>query len=822
MENFYKCVLSLKAGIMLLFLLGIAAPSHAQVFKALGDEQGTVGVPNTIYASCSNGDDVYVAYGVQSGKNYLAYFAKWNGIFWDTLPSLLLMGSQTNGLTAPNVINSMSFYKNELYVAGAFDSVHNVPLALGLIKWNGSSWTNVKMNTSNGQSILSGLIIYNDKLYVSAFTGWMTGKRRNVSSWDGTKWDSIPGLPFYDVGAMAVYNNSLYLTDLTPTDHYMMGYVWNDTSLKKIQSVYEQGGISALDTFNGNIVACGTDSYSNIINVKLFNGTKWTDISKGLKNYYCGTQTDRIFYFKEFGGRLWASGNFYDNTKNIQRHLAVYDGSSWNVFPDTIGAGYPYQLLRTDNKLFVMGGFKTIGNQTVNNIAEIGGKIVKIGGKVYFDRDSNCVFTKGDIPLVNRLVYIDNGAYNTNTDDSGNYNLYVDSGMHTIHVSGQKDLIQMCPSGNADITLNADPDSSYSAMNFAFKLKPGIQDLSVAISPMERLRPGRIVTYVLSYENLGSITINNAYIQMRVDKRLSGLIADSTIFSSNDSTYTFHLKGIKSLERGQIKFDVTASTQLKQGQIVTFFIRADSGLVGKDSDLTNNFDTLNQNVSNSHDPNGKFVSPDGAIAANTSQIKYTILFQNTGNGKAYKVEVLDTIDTNLPLTEVTMNSASHKYVLHINNNVMRWTFDNINLADSTTDEEHSHGYISFSTKLKKGMAVGTEIKNKAYIYFDYNDPVPTNQTMNKITAAVITSIAEKVNISRGINLYPNPANEELKIDNRSPETKKFIIYNSVGQAMTQLQIGKDQREILNTAAFPAGIYFIRGEKGESIKFVIQH
>ena len=167
-----------------------------------------------------------------------------------------------------------------------------------------------------------------------------------------------------------------------------------------------------------------------------------------------------------------------------------------------------------------------------------------------------------------------------------------------------------------------------------------------------------------------------------------------------------------------------------------------------------------------------------------------------------------------------MNSASHKYRLDINNNVFRWTFENINLADAKDDSVNSRGYISYTTQIKPGLSVGTEIKNKAYIYFDYNPPMPTNQTLNKI--GIVTLVNEPIKISENINVYPNPANEELMIDNRSPETKKFIIYNSVGQAMTQLQIGKDQREILNTTAFPAGIYFIRGEKGESAKFVIQH
>jgi len=54
------------------------------------------------------------------------------------------------------------------------------------------------------------------------------------------------------------------------------------------------------------------------------------------------------------------------------------------------------------------------------------------------------------------------------------------------------------------------------------------------------------------------------------------------------------------------------------------------------------------------------------------------------------------------------------------------------LLDSNANEPDSHGYVSYQVR-HRSLAVGTEIENEAYIYFDLNLPVLTNTAVYKIS-----------------------------------------------------------------------------------------
>ncbi len=144
-----------------------------------------------------------------------------------------------------------------------------------------------------------------------------------------------------------------------------------------------------------------------------------------------------------------------------------------------------------------------------------------------------------------------------------------------------------------------------------------------------------------------------------------------------------------------------------------------------------------QMIRDSYDPNDKQVLPTGTTVEHYTPTKamldYTLRFQNTGNDVAYTVIVVDTLSENLDISTLQIGSSSHAYTFSINGSgqpVLKWTFSNINLPDSTTNKTGSNGFIRFSIKPKDGMAAKTRIENTAYIYFDYNDPIRTNTTVN--------------------------------------------------------------------------------------------
>lgn len=190
-----------------------------------------------------------------------------------------------------------------------------------------------------------------------------------------------------------------------------------------------------------------------------------------------------------------------------------------------------------------------------------------------------------------------------------------------------------------------------------------------------------------------------------------------------------------------------------------------------------------------YDPNDKRVVPlglgtEGYINA-TQQLDYTIQFQNTGTDTAFLVVLRDTLPQYLDITTLQLTGSSHAYTFQIiGSNVLEWTFANILLPDSNVNEPASHGYVSFHINQLAGNAVGTEIRNRAGIYFDFNPPVITNYTLNTVTEdfkALFTFIhSPESKIALG--LYPNPSNGliNLDFDAKPNSSYEFVIYDLTG------------------------------------------
>lgn len=142
-------------------------------------------------------------------------------------------------------------------------------------------------------------------------------------------------------------------------------------------------------------------------------------------------------------------------------------------------------------------------------------------------------------------------------------------------------------------------------------------------------------------------------------------------------------------------------------------------------------------IIDSYDPNDKQVSPIGTTndhyTPTKSELTYTIRFQNTGTDVAYTVTVIDTLSDKLDIATLQLGAASHKYSFNVSGKgkpVLTFTFNNINLPDSTRDQRGSNGFVQFSIKPKAGLAEKARIDNFADIIFDYNEPVRTNTTTN--------------------------------------------------------------------------------------------
>jgi uncharacterized repeat protein (TIGR01451 family) len=245
-------------------------------------------------------------------------------------------------------------------------------------------------------------------------------------------------------------------------------------------------------------------------------------------------------------------------------------------------------------------------------------------------------------------------------------------------------------------------------------------------------------------------------------------------------------------------------------------------------DASPSVSTLCRPIIGSFDPNDKQGFPTGYksdhFIRQNQDLEYMIRFQNTGTDTAFTVVIRDTLTDVLDISSIEFGGSSHPYTTDIyGSNILKFTFNNINLPDSFRGEVASHGFVKFRIKQKKNLNIGTKIENKAGIYFDFNDPVITNKTVHTIAKDVlITAIIEPNNLSNSltINVSPNPFTEHATFEllelnkpfnsdfNLDFNSIKFQLFDGLGRLLrnekiTNYRFDFDRKELVS------GLYFFK-------------
>jgi uncharacterized repeat protein (TIGR01451 family) len=219
---------------------------------------------------------------------------------------------------------------------------------------------------------------------------------------------------------------------------------------------------------------------------------------------------------------------------------------------------------------------------------------------------------------------------------------------------------------------------------------------------------------------------------------------------------------------------------------------------------------------NSYDPNDKLAYPLGYgsahyVEANTD-IEYRIRFQNTGNDTAYTVVLLDTLSSYLDPGTFVAGTASHPYTYEIfENGMLRFTFDNIDLPDSTTNEPASNGFVEFTISQMPDLPLGTVIENQAAIYFDQNPPIFTNTTFHTIGEDfILVNTQEIIEPGAQVNVFPNPftttATLELELPDNDYRNLELTIYDLAGKKVKN-QLFDGNNLVINRQHLQTGFYF---------------
>ena len=359
-----------------------------------------------------------------------------------------------------------------------------------------------------------------------------------------------------------------------------------------------------------------------------------------------------------------------------------------------------------------------------------------INGRVFFDRNNNCIQDGTEKGAYGLTMIATNGSYTVfgNTDSMGNYSIETPGiGNFTVSIAHwQQCSYPVCTGSSYPpvINLNSLPDT-VNNINIAL-VNPGI-DLAVqALAPCPF--PGSAFDYTTYYGNLQDSVLPTGQLSIIYDSLLvyAGTSVPYQTLDTIHHIVTFSLSQIGSLY--PLQAGITVHLQIPVTVLPQTVLYMQSAIMPDSSDCNpvNNHIIVPVYVAGSLDPNFKIAYPANTLPLTDSVITYTIHFQNTGVGPTHFVQVLDTLLSGFdPSSVVTLSTSALPYTFSIvKQGILCWLFNPLALPDSASDPAGSQGYITFSVKIKEGLAPGTELQNTAAIYFDYNAPVITNTAFN--------------------------------------------------------------------------------------------
>ena len=425
-------------------------------------------------------------------------------------------------------------------------------------------------------------------------------------------------------------------------------------------------------------------------------------------------------------------------------------------------ADYLYSVKKTGNNEFILAGETTSTDGDIqaaygyNDLWAVKlGAVNTVKGTLFVDRNANLIKDAGEINYSDAIVNVQkDGNKKSEFPMDGLFKFETDTGSYTSNIQLTLPYYTVTPAAH-----NSSFSTYFNTDSFSFALQPiaGIRDLAINTLTLSRARIGFDVTYKIFYKNLGTDTVAAGNIFFKKDSRLDFVSSVPAVSSLNGDTLEWNYADLMPLDTSSIlvTLHVQSSPAVNIGDtlISVGIIDPSTGDQAPNDDTI----TVKQIAVAANDPNTKAEDNSGVITpqyiVNGKYLDYIINFQNTGTDIAYNITIRDTLSDKLDWSTLQMTDASHPCSLVIEDgNKLAFTFYDIRLPDSTTNETGSHGYVAYRIKPKSTLVAGDSIPNLASIYFDFNLPVETN---NAYTIVVDNNMVLPVRLVDFSGTYKN-------------------------------------------------------------------
>ncbi|WP_028122356.1 DUF7619 domain-containing protein [Epilithonimonas tenax] len=444
-----------------------------------------------------------------------------------------------------------------------------------------------------------------------------------------------------------------------------------------------------------------------------------------------------------------------------------------------------------------------------------GGDFNTIKGNARIDNNSGCDINGLSFFPIKYSINNGTTAGMMAGNSDGSYINYVQTGSYTLTpVFENPDYFIASPANKQFVFANS--NSNTQTQDFCISANGTKNDLEVKIIPVNSVRPGFATTFRLIYKNKGN-TILNGDVNFGFDLLKSEFVAaDVSPNTATAGDLKWNFNNLKPFESKTII--ITLKTLAPPTVNVNEKLTYTSNVNPVSEDLTeyDNHFSFVQTVVGSFDPNDKVCLEGDVITPNLigKYVTYKIRFENTGTANAQQVVVKDLINTAMfDASSIIPITSSHSYKTRIIGNVIEFVFENIDLP---FDYAHNDGYIVFKIKTLPNLTVGSQIKNKADIFFDYNLPLKTNE-FSSLFQSLGTDDVELPKAD--FKIYPNPVKNLIKMESK----KKIVsieIFDLNGRIMSKSSVTENK---IDVKTLKSAIYIIKAntKSGYYLKKIIK-
>ncbi len=203
-----------------------------------------------------------------------------------------------------------------------------------------------------------------------------------------------------------------------------------------------------------------------------------------------------------------------------------------------------------------------------------------------------------------------------------------------------------------------------------------------------------------------------------------------------------------------------------------------------------------------------------------TDLTYKFILSNPGTDTVDRIVIRDTLSEHLQLSTLQMGASSHPYTFEVyNQGILKITFEDIRLLPDGTSDSQDLAFVEFKIGQKADNPIGTEINNRATIFFDYQQPLISNLVTHTIDTypdfvRVVVDTDNPINPAIKMNVYPNPFVDRVRFDiigRTDVGPLKFSVFDLNGRLIDQRQYTNNQFSYDRHSSLTEGIYIFRVE-----------